>query len=242
VSLKKLSTTYPGIAYASANRITFSYSSTVSGSVIANWTAVNPDSTTYSFLNGVSLAINNNNNPCIAWIAKDPTNFYLKYSYSNQQNGSSGWNTLTLLTSTSIYGVSLNIVNGYPAIAINNNGNLLYYTSTSIDGSSGWTFIQIYTFSNILYSLTSVTLNVVNNNPVIGYISDSGSLIYLSSFISSGNNPTWALSDIGAATKNVYYPINILQLYNSVPAIVYNSGNSVVFNYGYSVQFDWTAI
>jgi hypothetical protein len=109
-----------------------------------------------------------NGHPAIAYM--DAVSNNLRYAWSSQPDGSSGWSTLTVDESnfTGEYN-SLAEVNGAPAISYLAGGTLRYAYSSHPDGASDWNSVIVDAAEEYVGRHTS--LAVVAGKPAIAYMS-----------------------------------------------------------------------
>ena len=184
-----------------------------------------------------------NGKPAISYC--DFGNKKLKYAFSSNADGSSGWTTVIAAnTSTGIFS-SLAVINGKPAISYceDNSGNLMYAYSSSIDGSTGWTSLSIDTSGSLRYR---TSLAAIDSRPAIGYCMGNeigGDLKYAYSNAANGSSGWTTLTvdspgDVGFSSS--------LVLASGKPAISYYDSTAGQLKFAYSATSNgssgWTAL
>jgi hypothetical protein len=164
----------PAMSYydALSGDLRYAYSSTAEGGSAADWTWINLDSAndTGKF---TSLAVIGGK-PAISYY--DETTDELMYAYSDSASGADAndWTIVTVDTAdgAGARGTSLEEIDGKPAIAygvrepVTLVQSLRYAYSSSADGSSGWTSLDIDTDEN---AGGAPSLAVVNGKPAVSY-------------------------------------------------------------------------
>lgn len=232
----------PAISYYDETNLSlrYAYSSSSNGTSLGDWTNVLVDTGYVGTFSSLALI---NGFPAISY--RDETNNNLKYAWSSQANGSSGWNNLTIDGSSGWSGAytSLALVNNRPAIAYNKGNALRYAYSSQADGSSGWTALTV---DNDADTGWWPSLTVVDGRPAIAYHRYSSSdLKYAwSSTVTGDSAGSWSNTTLVSGHKAGEYAS--LQVAFGHPCIAYYNTTDGQLHFIYSSSVtgqnsgDWT--
>ncbi len=166
-----------------------------------------------------------NGKPAIAY--HDQTNFDLKYVSATDANGSAPWATPVTFDVIGSAGgdISLQIVDGYPAVAFSNSardygtGSLLYVRATDATGSHWGTPVTVDASG---YAGRDASMQIVDGKPAIAYVNQSGNIKYVIAKDPLGAGwETPIIVDAASGGGNTS-----LKIINTRPAISYS-----VYNY-----------
>lgn len=234
----------PAISYFddTNSALKYAYSATVDGVSAADWTDLTVDSGNVGYFTSLAQI---NGAPAISY--RDAQNNNLKYAWSTQANGSSGWASVTVDGSSGWTGAftSLALVNSRPAVAYNKGNELRYAWSTQSSGSSGWNSLTVDSNGDTGWFCS---LAVVDGRPAISYHRYTDrDLRFAWSSTASGDQPGNWSSIIVASTGSVGEYTSLGVAFGR-PVISYHNTTTGALNYAYSSSVtgnsagDWTSL
>ena len=175
----------------------------------------------------------------------DDRNAELKYAYSSTLDGSSGWSTLVVDWVHGALGAysSLAEINGKPAIGYSADAfdTLKYAYSSSVDGSSGWTTLELYAEDDNSSGATQISLKLVAGHPAIAFC-DISDLLYFHSSTADGSSG-WSTVTVDVGGLDGGYAS--LAVIGGKPAISYQDWDQLQLRYAVSTETDgssgWTS-
>jgi hypothetical protein len=206
----------------STGDLKYTHATTMTGANAADWTTTNIAIDNDSSAGGASLGLVSSN-PAVAYFYFDGMDEHIRYSRATTSHGNSAadWGTKTTFVDDSVSGLSLAVIDGFPALSFqgSNSGDLHFVRADDSDGD-GWTgtILQIDTATSGLYT----SLLSVNGYPAIAYHDGNNSdLLYVNSTTTTGSAGSWGNIETIESTGNVGRYATLIMVDGNKPAIFY---------------------
>ncbi|MER0439648.1 Calx-beta domain-containing protein, partial [Emticicia sp. W12TSBA100-4] len=171
----------PAVVFSDATNVYFSRATNDAGTSFSNSPVV---VTSHSAdLKAMKMV---NGKPAI--VLRNGSGYNLEYVIANDAVGSSWGTVIALEDYLQVAGFSFTVVNGYPAIAFSTGGNELAFIRANDVNGNTWGTHRILQSATSSTAVSSCSLEIVNGNPAIAYLTGNG-LYYLRASDVSGN--TW---------------------------------------------------